>query len=297
MSVVLIIGRNGDLCCELVREHLARSGQDVRFLPEDQLFPGLQFVWQAPSATDGRVGYENWETRFGDLRGVFNRSSGVPVKSEDYETKDGQYISAEWHATLMAWLDRLGCPVINRVRPPLWYKTYLNVPDLLALTPVTGFAAPATLLTSRFDEAESFCRRLLGGAIYSPLTQPGRYPIRTEEDIDKLKVLSATFPIHLVEQVAGDGWKAFVAGDSVVPIRPDGEIDDDFPAEVRARCLNLATMLGLSFLQLSLVRTPDDQWYCLGLDRVPHLYECTPPAQQEVTRRVAAGLTRPGGLP
>ena len=41
----VIIGRGEDPCCALVRERLTKLGQEVLFLDETRLFPGLRLAW------------------------------------------------------------------------------------------------------------------------------------------------------------------------------------------------------------------------------------------------------------
>ncbi|MBV9391878.1 MAG: hypothetical protein JOY96_08305, partial [Verrucomicrobia bacterium] len=98
MGVVLVLGRDEDLCCRLVQEELLSKGSEVLFLREDQLFPGLKFAWN-PSSTGskGAINYKDERVCFANLSGVLCRFYGIPIRPEDFNTRDGQYLSAEWN--------------------------------------------------------------------------------------------------------------------------------------------------------------------------------------------------------
>jgi hypothetical protein len=272
-------------------------GCEVWFFREDQLFPDLEFTW-IPSSTclQGVIDYKGGRTSFADIGGVFSRFSGIPVGPEDFNTRDGQYISAEWNALLLAWLHQLACTVVNRLRPELWYKPHLNVPDLISLVPGLHFRLPRALVASATDDARAFCRSVSGGVRYSPLTQPARYQIQTEADIENLAALEGSLPLYLTEWVAGKALDAFVIDREVVLVQADGKIANVPSTEVDIYCTQIGESLGLGFYRLPLVITSDGDWYCFGLDRVPHLYGCALEAQTRIARCLA-NILSDGGRP
>src|SRR5215831_8322296 len=140
------------------------AGKDIWFLPEDQLLPGLRLTWRPSGAEpDGLIAFKDRQVNFADIGAVLSRFYGIPVQPGEFETTDGRYVSAEWNALLMAWLSRMPCRVVNRLRPELWYKRHLNVPDLASLVPEMRFKRPRTLITTIIDEAHAFCESV-GGA-------------------------------------------------------------------------------------------------------------------------------------
>jgi hypothetical protein len=288
----LLLGRDEDPCCRLVQEQLLHAGRDVWFLPEDQLFPDLRLTWTPSSAgRDGLIDYRSRQVRFAEVGGVLCRFYGIPISPEDFDTADGQYISAEWNALLMAWLPRMACRVVNRLRPELWYKQHLNVPDLASLVPGIRFKRPRTLVTTVIDEARAFWRSVPGAVRYSPLTQPARYRIETEEDWERLAALEGSLPFHLTEWIEGRALDALVIGSAVVPIDPHGGSDGEIPVTVETHCVEIGAALGLDFFRLSLVHTIDSDWYCLGLDRTPQLYGYAPEDQMRIAGSLARLLT------
>ena len=232
--------------------------------------------------------YGRWH--FGDVTAVFSRFYGIPVDPDDYNTRDGQYISAEWHALLMAWLQQIPCPVVNRLRPELWYKSHLNIPDLLSLAPGLRFKLPSALVTSSFDNARSFCRRLAGPVNYAPLTQQTSYLIQTETDVEKLAALEGSLPFYLTERISGTKLDAFVAGRDVVLVTADGSVAPEIPAELQTACVQVGETLSLDFYRLSLVTTAKGEWYCFGLDRIPQICACGPEAKTLIARCLADNL-------
>ena len=297
MGVILILGRAEDPCCQGVLERLARDGRETLFLPEDRLLPQMEFAW-TPADGGGRVRFEEREVPFSEVDGVLYRFYGIPLPAEDFGTVDGRYVCSEWNALWMAWLNSpsrtLACPVVNRLRPDLWYKTSLNGPALAALVPDLPFARPRTLVTTSPDAARSFRRSLAGPVTYTALSGSASYLIRGEEDFEKLLALNGALPLHLTEEVAGRQCEAFVIGGRVTLVGPDGALCGTPPA-LADRCAQVGSRLGLAFFRLSLVAGAGDEWHCLGLERVPQLYSCGPEAQAEIIERLAALLTSPAG--
>src|SRR5215470_19542895 len=106
MGRILVIGRDEDLCCLLVRERLRASGREVLYLPEDRLFPGLDFAWQLDTTEScGRLGLGGHDGAFSDIDGVLARFYGIATSAEDFQTTDGQYLSSEWHALLRGLME------------------------------------------------------------------------------------------------------------------------------------------------------------------------------------------------
>jgi len=292
---ILLLGRDEDPCCALVREELVRRGRDVWFLAEEDLLPDLRLTWKLSGCrSDGVIEYGGRCVRFADINAVLSRFYGIPVQPEEFRTVDGQYVSAEWNAMLMAWLPSMPCRVVNRLRPELWYKQQLNAPDLASLVPDMRFKRPRTLVTTIRDEVRAFCESVQGAVRYSPLAQPGRYRIETEEDRQRLFALEGTLPFHLTERVVGRGVDAFVIGSTVVPADPAGGDDGELPMDVQAHCTEIGTALGLDFFRLSLIYTTQGDWYCLSLDRTPQLYGYAAETQMRIVHGLARHLDADG---
>jgi hypothetical protein len=281
MGCTLIIGRDEDLCCRLVGERLNSLGREILYLPEDRLFPGLRIAWQLNNGSSrGTLGFESRDVHFSEIDGVLARFYGIATTPEEFQTKDGQYLCSEWHALMRGYIQELTCPVVNRLQPQLWYKSSLQVHELLSLVPLLSFPLPKSTITTKFEDARvffEFCGRRMQ---YSPLTMRSRYTIETEDDLRKLEALSKILPLYLTEMVSGDVADAYVTGDDVVF---DGASNDG----VSKKCKEIAALLGLTFCQFRFIRTDGDEWYLEGLECMPYLFDCTDETRNVVIERIA----------
>src|SRR5579871_4997140 len=99
MGITLLIGREDDFCCRLVRDRLTETGDDYVFLREDELFPGLTFAWELwQGRSSGYLGIGPDTLPIEQIDSVFARFSGITTSAEEHQTKDGQYLNSEWHA-------------------------------------------------------------------------------------------------------------------------------------------------------------------------------------------------------
>ena len=291
MGVILILGRDEDPCCRLVREQLSACGRDVLLLPEDRLFPGLSFAWKPGSGREGHIEYGGRRVDFTAIDAILSRAWGVPVAAEDFESVDGRYICAEWSALLVAWLHEMPCVVVNRLKPELWYKPQMNAADLAALVPQMPLKLPRSLVTTNSEDAIAFCRSVRSRVRYSPLTRLSQYRVQTDADRDELVSLSRTLPLHLTEWIEGEAIDAFVVGSEVVFSDRNDRPNGGGRAAAARHCVSVADALGLSFCKLSLVEASDGDWYCLDLDRVPQIGECATELQLDIARALARGLS------
>jgi len=238
-------------------------------------------VWQLNNGTaHGTVGFTTQELDVSEIDSVLARFYGIATSAEAFQTKDGQYLSSEWHALIRGYIQNLACPVVNRLRPELWYKASLQVHELLSLVPDLAFRLPKSIITTRFDDARGFFALCGRRVRYSPLTLPSRYMIETEGDLQKLEPLSKVLPLYLTELVDGDRADVYVVGDRVI-------FDGASNAALGKRCKDTASALGLTFCQFHFTRTGDDEWYCTGMETMPHLLDCTDATREEVVGGIA----------
>ena len=157
MSFTLVVGRDEDLCCRLVRDRFAALGREIMYLPEDELFPGLHFVWELHRGKSrGSVGFAAQMGEFDRVDAVLARFSGITTTPEEHQTKDGMYLNSEWHALVRGYVHSLPCPVVNRLRPELWYKGRLTVTDMISMLPGLRFRLPKATVTTKFEDARAF---------------------------------------------------------------------------------------------------------------------------------------------
>lgn len=285
MSATLIIGREDDLCCRMVRDRLEALGREALYLPEDQLFPGLRFVWELRNGKSrGSVGFAERNARFHQIDGVLARFSGITTTPEEHRTKDGQYLNSEWHALARGYVHRMPCPVVNRLRPELWYKSRLSIPDMISLIPGIKFRLPKMMMTTKFEDACSFFNLCGGRMRYTPLSMLANYVIETREDLEKLEPLSKVLPLHLTEIISGEGRPAFVVGEEAV-------FDGPFDAAAARCCTEAAAGLGLTFCEFELIKTPGGEWYCYAIHCAPYLFTCGDEARAAITEKLVTILS------
>jgi hypothetical protein len=273
----------------MVQAHLIGRGQRVLFLEETRLFPGLRLVWDLSNGlSQGVLGLGEEDVRLDEIDGVLARFSGFPVSKEEFQTVDGQYLSNEWHALMRGYLRALSCPVINRVRPELWYKPFLSAPDLVSFLPGLQFKVPKILVATSFEDARAFFEECGQRICYSPLTIPSYYPIETVEDLQKLGTLSGFLPFHLREVVPGESGNAYVVGTDVVWESSGGATL--LETDVQKHCVEIAASLGLTFCELHLLRSSRNEWYCTGIACMPDLFQCGNDTREAISEQLAAAL-------
>jgi hypothetical protein len=270
-----------------VEEELARREEDVVFLDESRLFPGLDFIWELASGhSRGMVGLGDHRAALDEIDGVLARFSGFPVTAEEYRTPNGQYLCAEWHALARCYMRALPCPVVNRLKPELWYKASLSIPDLVSLAPCVKFGLPRVLVTTGPDDVRNFYDLCGRSVCYSPLTMTSNYIVNTEDGLRNLERLSELLPLNLRERVAGEHVEAYVVGPDVICDASDTAAMPD--ADVHQHCCEVAAALGVTFCQLHLVKTDAGEWYCEGLACMPDLLLCP----DETRRTIVGQLTQ-----
>jgi hypothetical protein len=272
----LLIGKQGDPCCELVADYVRSNGYEAVLLPESDLFPQLGFSWLPPS--EGTITWHDMRLRFGEIAGVLNRGYGVPVTAEEYQTGEGRYLTAEWNALTAAWLDRMPCPVINRLKPELWYRPRLNVADLAALAPGLREFLPPIFITTERDEIRRLRAAHADDVLYSPLTSGTEYRVGSVADLEIHQTLCGAL-ITLKERAR---LHCFVTADRVVYLGPDGTLAPPPSSDLTLHCVAVGKALRILFYKLSLVAGPRAGWYCTELDRLPSLSSCSPAAQQQI---------------
>jgi hypothetical protein len=189
---------------------------------------------------------------------------------------------------MRGYLRALPCPVINRVRPELWYKPFLSIPDLVSFLPALRFKVPKTLVATSFEDAQVFFENCGHRICYSPLTIPSRYPIETGEELQKLATLSGLLPFHLREVVPGQAGSAYVVGADVVWESLSGVPMPE--AAIQEHCVEIAASLGLTFCELQLLRSYRHEWYCLGIACMPDLFQCAEDTQRYISERLTNAL-------
>lgn len=235
----LILGAPDDPCCTGVLARLRERGLDAHLLFQPLAAVG-RFSWCLDdTGADSRLAIDRLATEM--ISSVFVRDVGV-LSPVGWKPPDHAYMQAEIRAALLAWLESLPCPVINRMPAAVWYRQLIPLVEWLPLLRRAGLPVPEILLTSDPTEARNFSRRL-NGALCTPLTSDASWII-TERDWPGLARLQEFAPICLTE-AHGATWPACVIGDQVI-------WDGDPPAAVVAlapQLLRFADLCRLSWFE------------------------------------------------
>ena len=291
-SVVLIIGREEDPCCAYVRNKLAAQGKRALFLPEDKLFPGMKFDWIVDQGSDyGSVEFGEFRVEFDQIESVLARFYGVPFSADKFSTSDGQYVSAEWHAQVLAWMSAMPCKVVNRVSPELWYKTSLSISDIHAFLPCLKLPTPRMLTTTDTAAAKEFFDSCNRDVIYSPLTQLTPYPVQDDLTLEKISRLAGTLPLQLTERTHGERVDVFMIDGTALTFKDGAEYFTPLCAQVRADCRKIAEGLGLAFCRISITLDQSGEACYDRIERMPHLYDLHPDAIEKIATCLVESLT------
>ena len=292
MGYVLIISGNEDWFATLVRNAIHDAGRDVIHLRERELFPGLRFSWHLDGTRSaGVVEHAGYRARFDEIDAVLARFYGVPVLPPAYDTPNGKYLAAEWHALVLAWMHGLPGKVVNRLRPEFWYKQRLNVFELQALATPSTLRFPHMQVTTSRRDARDFFERFGGRMQYSPLTQPLNYTIEDGSSLERLMRVLDMFPLQLCEPLAGEQLSAFVIAGAVT-LAGDGGTREGSEG-LLADCAALADACGFEFCEVHCTKTETD-WVCTGLSSMPMVSSVHHSVAPDLAAHVADVLMRAG---
>ena len=271
------------------------AGRQTVQLRSEQLLPAPPLVFELTdegplskvAAADGIL--------LSSVDAILNRFIWATTPKEEFIPEDEVYFGSEWHALFQGWLHSASCLVINRLRPEIWYKTYLNVLDIAALVPSVEYVLPTALVTTSISDARQFLNACPDGLVYSPLAYPLRYTIRSNQELDKLSSLLRFFPLYLTERTPGVQFKLYVIGGDVVAVSSDGIVDPSCGAYHSSRCLRLAADLGLNFCEIYLIRSMSREWICQGVDCMPQLATCGPKGREAIADKLVGYIVSADG--
>jgi hypothetical protein len=247
-------------------------------------------------------------TVFVRLRQAFQANLAAP--------DDAGYIRVEWSALLYGLLKSLPCPVVNRPRPGAsqrWPESR-SVADALGRS---GFAWPRTLVTTSAEAARHFLHRNGGRAL---CTSPGMARSVPLEGVDGLEALMSGRgtgfqpvsrgpdrhaarptgrPCRLQAVPRGRWLRVFVAGRrafgaeaapaSLVSASGDLWRRTALPVAFARRCVRLAGLLELEFVELLVARCDGDD-FVLEISDFPDVARCEAALQVRITAALVSAL-------
>jgi hypothetical protein len=314
--MILVLGSPDDACVRGVVADLRRQGRATLLVPEARLDAALQIRWDLP-ASSGYVRFAGRLVRLDEISTVFVRLRQA-FQANLAAPDDASYIRAEWSALLYGWLRSLPCPVVNRPRPGAGQRLPEScaVADALAQS---GFASPRVLVTASVEAARQFLNRNGGRAL---CTSPGMVRSVLLEHVDGLEALMSGSgtgfqpvargpdkqaarptgrPCRMQAVPRGRWLRVFVVGRrafgaeaapaSLLSASGDLWRRTALPMAFARRCVRLAELLELEFVELLVVRGDGDD-FVLEISDFAQVARCETALLDRITEalvRVLAG--------
>jgi hypothetical protein len=243
----LVLGHPDDSCCAGVLARFLERGLTARLIADPFAAP-TRLTWHlGNTGVDSRLSFDGLCTE--TISSVLVRDVGS-LPADGWDPVDHAYMQAETRAALLAWLESLPCPVINRASAALWYRHRTPLLAWLPLLRRAGLPTPEILLTNDPADARDFGLQLeddgAGGALCTPLTSNAAWLV-TGADWSGVAKLQELAPICLTEP-HGPAQSACVVGDRIL-------WEGDPSAEAAALAPNLLALArgaGLTLLEVAI---------------------------------------------
>ncbi len=282
----LLLGHSNDACCQGVRAALADHDLDARIIASP-LAPPARLTWRLDA--DGLTSSLYPHLHDKAIDGVLVRETGWMDPAE-WEADDFAYMQAELRAVMLAWLDGLECPVINRPDASQWYRAGMPLLAWRRQLRSAGLKLPEVVITSEPEEAAEFRRRVetvgADGAVYAPLTNASSYLLADDDAWKRLASLQTHIPVCLTE-AHGPAALACVVGDEVIW---NGVPPPDVPA-IESALRRFAAAAALTFVEIAIAPVRGEPAVVLVEPR-PRLERYSEPARTRIVAALVAALTR-----
>jgi hypothetical protein len=282
----LLLGHSNDSCCQGVRAGLASHDLDARIIASP-LAPPARLTWQLDA--NGLTSSLYPHIPDSSIDGVLVRDTGW-LDSAEWEEDDFAYMQTELRAVLLAWLNGLKCPVINRPDASQWYRSGVPLVAWRRQLRSAGLKLPQVVITSEPEEAAAFRRRLetkgAGGAVFTPLANGSSYLLADDDAWRRLAFVQAHVPVCLT-QAHGPAALACVVGDDVIwnDVSPPGA-----PA-IETALRRFATAAALTFVEIAIAPVNGEPVVVLVEPR-PRLERYGERARVRIVAALVAALTR-----
>jgi glutathione synthase/RimK-type ligase-like ATP-grasp enzyme len=264
----------------MARAALARAGADLFFLDHRAIFTSdIDYAFDAEHGARCTVTLDEAAVDVARVKVAYVRGSDLYDYDEVRELPRESALAmraARFEVQLMAWLDSSDAVVINRSGPS---ATNNSKPCQTTAIRQVGFLTPDTLMSNDPFAVKEFLAEK-PEAVYKSISGVRsivrRVAERNRGSLDDVKWCPTLFQ----RVVPGTNYRAHVIGRAVLAVRIESEQLDyrygsstitvaELPGEVADRCRRLTATLGLHFSGIDLIRTPQDEWYCLEVNPSP----------------------------
>ena len=284
--MILVCGGLADGVTEFVCSRLEHAGYAYRLLDLAHYPVGYRVTWRWTNAgPTGTIASPDWILDLESLTGVYVRFLGPEGRMPPAgDPEDAAALQLEADAGLMALLEDLPCPVVNRVGGGMSNN---SKPYQSLLLRRAGLSVPATLVTSDPEAVRAF-QTEYGDVIYKSASGIRSIVRRLGRDqLARLAFLSDG-PAQFQGFVPGRNVRVHTVGDAVFATLIETEAVDyryagrdgldvamrpmNLPAAVGDACLRAARALDLLFAGIDLKETPDGRLRLLRGQPMPGVY-------------------------
>lgn len=283
--MILVVGGLADRVTELVCARLESCGYAYRLL-DLGLYPiGFQITWRShgPSGS-GFVSGAEWTVDLDELTGVFVRYLGAEgrIRHSELAPESAPPMYFEYDTGLMALLEDLPCPVVNRVAGGMSNssKAYQAL-----LVRECGLLTPPTLVSNDPAAVQTFLGDWDGEVIYKSLSGVRSIVRRMgSAQLERLALLRHG-PAQFQALIKGENIRVHTVGAQVFATRVhSGAVDyryaareggsvamepTEVPVAVAEACVRLARKLDLVLAGIDLMETPQGDYYCFEVNPSP----------------------------
>lgn len=283
--MILVVGGLADRVTELVCARLADRGYPYRLLDLAFYPAGYEVEWRwDPSGVSGSIQASDWRLDLDELSGVYVRYLGAEGREPPPGAATGwaPALYFEYETGLMAVLEDLPCPVVNRAAGGM---SNASKPYQALLVREGGLRTPQTLVTNDPEAVLRFYEDCGRAVVYKSLSGIRSIVRRLEPPhLERLPLLRHG-PAQFQAFVPGDDVRVHTVGDDVFAsrIRSDAidyrygareghEVSMEptvLPSSVEKACLSLAQRLDLLLAGIDLRETPDGDYYCFEVNPSP----------------------------
>jgi glutathione synthase/RimK-type ligase-like ATP-grasp enzyme len=281
--MILVCGGLADGVTELVCARLQHSGYPYRLLDLARYPAGYRVAWRWTDAGPGGIiASPEWDLALDEITGVYVRFLGPDGRLAPQGDPDAAVaLQFEADAGLMALLEDLPCPVVNRIAGGMSNN---SKPYQALLLRRAGLKVPTTLVTNDPAAARAF-QAEYGEVIYKSASGIRSIVRRLDRAQQARLAFLRDGPAQLQVFVPGRDVRVHTVGDTVFATRIESEAVDyryahldgldvvmtpvTLPAAVEGACLRAARDLDLLFAGIDLKETPDGEYLCFEVNPSP----------------------------
>lgn len=281
--MILVCGGLADGVTEFVCARLEHCGYPYRLLDLAQYPAGYRVAWNWTDAgLTGTIAGADWVLDLDAVTGVYVRFIGAEGRlPPDGDPETAGALQFEADAGLMALVEDLPCPVVNRIGGGMSNN---SKPYQSLLLRRAGLKVPATLVTSDPDAVRSF-QEEYEDVVYKSASGIRSIVRRLGPGQRARLAFLRDGPAQFQAFVPGRNVRVHTVGDAVFATMIETEAVDyryatrdgldiamwpvHLPTAVEGACLRVARELDLLFAGIDLKETPDGDYVCFEVNPCP----------------------------